>query len=178
VRWGNGVQIWPDGARYEGQWENGKANGKGKSQLTKVNLHTSMAISMRVIGRMIKHADSVLTDTLMEPNMLGNGLMITNTGREFRLGSTVANTKGATTRERRTAKVNTLGETVAILSAPGKITKLMGTEFMLGVTEECTKAIGLTIRCMGRENTSGKMAESMLGSTKMTKNMDLDHIFG
>jgi hypothetical protein len=30
VRHGHGVQIWPDGAKYEGSWENGKANGKGK----------------------------------------------------------------------------------------------------------------------------------------------------
>lgn len=29
VRHGYGVQIWPDGARYEGQWEFNKANGKG-----------------------------------------------------------------------------------------------------------------------------------------------------
>lgn len=29
IRWGYGVQVWPDGAKYEGDWVNGKANGKG-----------------------------------------------------------------------------------------------------------------------------------------------------
>jgi len=29
VREGQGIQVWPDGAKYEGQWANGKANGKG-----------------------------------------------------------------------------------------------------------------------------------------------------
>ncbi len=27
---GHGVQIWQDGSKYEGQWVNGKANGKGR----------------------------------------------------------------------------------------------------------------------------------------------------
>ena len=29
VKHGYGVQIWKDGAKYEGEWVNGKANGKG-----------------------------------------------------------------------------------------------------------------------------------------------------
>jgi hypothetical protein len=33
IRWGYGVQVWPDGAKYEGQWAEGKANGKGKTRL-------------------------------------------------------------------------------------------------------------------------------------------------
>ena len=27
---GQGIQIWPDGSRYEGYWKNNKANGKGR----------------------------------------------------------------------------------------------------------------------------------------------------
>ena len=30
MRHGYGVQVWPDGAKYEGMWEDGKATGKGK----------------------------------------------------------------------------------------------------------------------------------------------------
>jgi hypothetical protein len=30
LRSGQGTQVWPDGAKYEGNWENNKANGKGK----------------------------------------------------------------------------------------------------------------------------------------------------
>ena len=30
MRDGYGVQIWPDGARYEGEWRRNKAHGKGK----------------------------------------------------------------------------------------------------------------------------------------------------
>ena len=30
LRNGFGVQTWPDGAKYEGEWVNGKAHGKGK----------------------------------------------------------------------------------------------------------------------------------------------------
>ncbi len=30
LRQGPGVQVWPDGAKYEGEWRNNKANGKGK----------------------------------------------------------------------------------------------------------------------------------------------------
>jgi len=29
-RQGPGIQVWPDGARYEGEWRDNKANGKGK----------------------------------------------------------------------------------------------------------------------------------------------------
>ena len=30
MRHGEGVQVWPDGAKYEGQWMKNQANGKGK----------------------------------------------------------------------------------------------------------------------------------------------------
>ena len=30
MRHGPGVQVWPDGAKYEGEWKFNKANGKGK----------------------------------------------------------------------------------------------------------------------------------------------------
>ena len=30
VRQGPGIQIWPDRARYEGEWQNNEANGRGK----------------------------------------------------------------------------------------------------------------------------------------------------
>ena len=30
MRHGPGVQIWPDGAKYEGEWRQNKANGTGK----------------------------------------------------------------------------------------------------------------------------------------------------
>jgi len=30
MRHGYGVQVWPDGARYEGYWKANKAHGKGK----------------------------------------------------------------------------------------------------------------------------------------------------
>ena len=26
----NSIQSWPDGAKYEGEWKNNKAHGKGK----------------------------------------------------------------------------------------------------------------------------------------------------
>lgn len=30
MRHGHGVQVWPDGAKYEGDWSRNQANGKGK----------------------------------------------------------------------------------------------------------------------------------------------------
>ena len=30
VKYGKGIQVWPDGAIYEGWWENDKANGYGR----------------------------------------------------------------------------------------------------------------------------------------------------
>ena len=30
VRQGPGIIVWPDSTRYEGQWQNDKAEGKGK----------------------------------------------------------------------------------------------------------------------------------------------------
>jgi hypothetical protein len=30
IRHGYGVQVWPDGARYEGFWKDGVASGRGK----------------------------------------------------------------------------------------------------------------------------------------------------
>jgi hypothetical protein len=30
VKHGYGIQLWPDGAKYEGMWVNGKATGEGK----------------------------------------------------------------------------------------------------------------------------------------------------
>ena len=30
VKHGKGMQVWQDGARYEGDWRNGMAQGKGK----------------------------------------------------------------------------------------------------------------------------------------------------
>ena len=30
MRDGKGVQIWPDGSRYEGSWKDDKANGYGR----------------------------------------------------------------------------------------------------------------------------------------------------
>lgn len=30
IKNGWGVQVWPDGGKYEGEWHNNKANGKGK----------------------------------------------------------------------------------------------------------------------------------------------------
>jgi hypothetical protein len=29
IRHGQGTQVWPDGAKYDGLWSNNKANGKG-----------------------------------------------------------------------------------------------------------------------------------------------------
>lgn len=30
MRDGLGVQLWPDGSKYEGMWRSGKCNGKGR----------------------------------------------------------------------------------------------------------------------------------------------------
>lgn len=30
VKMGWGTQVWPDGGKYEGEWQQSKANGKGK----------------------------------------------------------------------------------------------------------------------------------------------------
>lgn len=29
IKQGQGMQVWPDGTKYEGLWKNNKANGKG-----------------------------------------------------------------------------------------------------------------------------------------------------
>jgi len=78
VRWGYGVQVWPDGARYEGNWVNGKANGQGMFASTKVNLYTSMEMCTKGSGLMIKPLVKEFISIIMVPSMMESGLMTTS----------------------------------------------------------------------------------------------------
>jgi hypothetical protein len=67
------VQVWPDGAKYEGQWANGKANGNGTIIITEANLLTWTGMCMRETGRMIKHQEKESISTLMAQNTRDSG---------------------------------------------------------------------------------------------------------
>lgn len=133
VRWGQGVQVWPDGAKYEGNWENGKANGFGISWIIKENLLTSTEIFMREIGKMTRLRVKVYIVIIMEQNMKVSGLMITSTGSELKRGLTVVNMKAVTFRGRRMARVNILGKMAVFIREIGKTTKSMDLAFTFGL---------------------------------------------
>lgn len=115
--------MWPDGAKYEGDWVNGKANGKGKFMIMQGNLYTLMAMSTKEIGRMIRLVDMERISISMEPSMRENGLMIFSMEKEWRLGSMEADMKATMNRVRKMEKGSIRGEMAVISSDLGGTTK-------------------------------------------------------
>ena len=79
VRWGFGVQVWPDGAKYEGLWENGKANGAGTDHFIQGNSRMWMEMYTKATGKMTKLQEEVYTNISTGPNMKASGLTTTST---------------------------------------------------------------------------------------------------
>ena len=123
IRWGFGVQVWPDGAKYEGDWVNGKANGKGTSMIMQESSYTLMEMSTREIGKTIKLVDMVRINTSTEPSMKENGLMISSMEKEWKLGSMEADTKATMKRARKMEKGSIRGETEVISLVLGETTR-------------------------------------------------------
>lgn len=82
VRWGYGVQVWPDGARYEGNWVNGKANGHGTSLVIKASSYMSTEMSTRASGLTIKPQEEEYISITMAPSTMESGLMTISTEME------------------------------------------------------------------------------------------------
>ena len=123
VRWGYGVQVWPDGAKYEGNWENGKANGSGNTHITQASLFTWTVMSMRAAGSMTKLQEKEYIGTTTELSTMGSGSMITSTGREFRRGWTGVSMKVNTSKVKRMDRGNTYGRTAVSMLVTGRIIK-------------------------------------------------------
>ena len=79
VRWGFGVQVWPDGAKYEGLWENGKANGAGIDSFIQGNSRMWMETYTKATGKTTKLREGEFTNISTGPNTKASGLMTTNT---------------------------------------------------------------------------------------------------
>lgn len=123
IRWGYGVQVWPDGAKYEGDWVNGKANGKGTFRIMQENLYMLMGMSTKGIGRTIRLVDMERISISMELSTKENGLMISSMGKEWRLGSMEADMKVTTRRVRKMEKGSIRGEMAVTSSVLGGTTK-------------------------------------------------------
>lgn len=74
--------MWPDGAKYEGDWVNGKANGKGTFRIMQGSSYTLMGMFTKEIGRMIRLVDMGRISISMELSTKENGLMISSMGKE------------------------------------------------------------------------------------------------
>lgn len=136
------MQVWPDGAKYEGQWENGKANGHGIVIPIKGSSSTSTGTSTKGSGRTIKHQAREFTSIIMEPGTKDSGWTIINTEKELRPGWMVAGTRAATSRGRRTEEASTRGKTVPTTRDSGKTTRSMVLAFMSGRMDDSTKVNG------------------------------------
>jgi len=67
------VQIWPDGAKYEGNWIDGKANGRGNFIFIKESSFMSMETYTTDSGKMTKLRVTVNISILTEQHMKGSG---------------------------------------------------------------------------------------------------------
>jgi hypothetical protein len=122
MRDGWGIQVWPDGAKYEGttprlhyitllgEWRNNKAHGKGKfwhvdGDIFDGNL-SSHGLIPQVNGLMIKLMDMVFTFTSTAPNTRANGRMISKTAMVLRHGLMALSMRVTTRLERNTTRVS------------------------------------------------------------------------
>ena len=92
MRHGPGVQVWPDNAKYEGEWRENKANMAAASSgmLT--------VTSMRASGKMTRPTASESTSTSTVPSMRATGRTTSKMARAWRAGKTAAVTNADTKR--------------------------------------------------------------------------------
>ena len=67
------MQVWPDGAKYEGEWKEGKANGRGIFCESEVNSRTWMGMCTRDSGEMTKRVVKARTRILTGHSTKGSG---------------------------------------------------------------------------------------------------------
>ena len=155
-----------------------KDNGLTIRLKEKVNLLMSMAIFMMGNGNKIKLPDMESTFITMVQDIKVIGLMIINMDMEFRHGSTEANIRETTNKERKMEKESTLGKMEAFTRETGLIIKSPVMVNMFGQMEELILETGSIIKCTEKVFTLGKMEESTKGSISLIKNMDSAHILG
>jgi len=51
MRHGHGVQVWPDGAMYSGQWEDDKAKGEGRFEHVDGDVYKGQWLDDKAHGR-------------------------------------------------------------------------------------------------------------------------------
>ena len=100
MRHGYGVQMWPDGAKYEGYWKNDKAHGKGKFYHVEGDVYdgdwAQDKVRYYILRSDHRHTGTEFTHTRAEPSMRATGKMIFRMAMVSKLGKTAASTKATT----------------------------------------------------------------------------------
>ena len=96
MRHGYGIQVWPDGARYEGYWQDNKAHGKGKFYHVEGDVYDGDWVEDKVRlkrRQSNRHMDTECTYIQTEHDTKETGKMIFKMGMELRFGKIKASTK-------------------------------------------------------------------------------------
>jgi hypothetical protein len=118
-------------------------------------------ISLRESGKTIKQMVLAFTSTQTEQVTPGFGKTISSMERAKNSGLMGVSILGTTKWGRKMARVNTGGQTVALIMDLGLTTKSMAAALIFGLMEDDTLESGRTTICMAMESTGGKMDEDM-----------------
>jgi len=146
-----------------------RAGGKITKLMAREDLSTLMVMFMMDNGLMIRLMDSVSTVISTEQNMKVTGKKTSNTEKDLKHGQMELNMKECTFKERRMAKVNSLGLTdQPIMENLLKII-LKEEESIIGLTVENTMDNGKITKWKEEAFSHGQMVEDMRVITSMTR---------
>ena len=155
-----------------------KVGGEITRPTVKGDLFTPMVMSMMETGLMIKLMDLVYTAILMELNMKANGKRTNNMVMVLKPGQMVLDIRENTSKERNTAKDNSLGLMAALSLDSLSITILRVLENTIGQMEESLMDPGKTIRWKEVELSHGQTVEDTKVTTSMIRKKDKDLSIG
>eukprot|EP00826_Nyctotherus_ovalis_P049061 TRINITY_DN5861_c0_g1_i10.p2 TRINITY_DN5861_c0_g1~~TRINITY_DN5861_c0_g1_i10.p2 ORF type:complete len:223 (+),score=39.70 TRINITY_DN5861_c0_g1_i10:203-871(+) len=170
-REGKGTQLWPDGAKYEGEWRNGKACGKGKFWHVDGDVFEGDWENDKANGYGVyTHKDGAQYNGYWKDDCQhGSGVETWADGSryegEYKLGK--KDGQGVYF----WADGSQYNGTWVNNNIEGKV-KLKGSlfrELISGMMEGCTRENGRITICMGMESIFGQTAENMKGSTTRTR---------
>lgn len=120
-RHGFGIQLWPDGAKYEGEWQNNKANGRGKFWHLDGDIYDGNWVNDKANGfGVYSHKNGARYEgNWVDDTQEGEGSLI----QEQNIGQMDQNIQGNTGKEKRKEKVNIYGPMDQDTSDIGKIIK-------------------------------------------------------
>lgn len=101
MRHGFGVQVWPDGAKYEGYWKSDKAHGKGKFYHVEGDVYDGEWERDKASlqnNPFYRRTGTACTRTQAGPSTRGTGRTTCRTATGWRHGRTAASTRATTRR--------------------------------------------------------------------------------